>query len=178
MFPSQIIIEGPDRTGKDTQINLLQQYAWNNHKLAYNLSHYSHLKNINNYQSYSNALYDNLIYRMCIGNTYDIYNRSHIGEYVYAPMYRNYSGDYIFDIEMKYFIDNYDHIFLITLITDPLVLISRDDKLSFSNNLEQKQLEISKFKEAHELSIIKKKLLIDCTDMSKEEVQELIIQNI
>ena len=30
-----------------------------------------------------------------------IFNRSHLGETVYSPLYRGYSGDYVFDIEKK-----------------------------------------------------------------------------
>lgn len=31
-----------------------------------------------------------------------IFDRWHIGEVVYSPMYRNYSGEYVYDLEQKY----------------------------------------------------------------------------
>lgn len=47
-----------------------------------------------------------------------VYDRWHLGEYVYAPMYRGYSGDYIFNLETRSGIDSYEHVRLILLIED------------------------------------------------------------
>lgn len=178
LCPKQIIFEGPDRVGKDSQINLLLQHLWNDHKLAYNVSHYSHIKNIQNYQEYSFELYQNLMRRLISrgSSMLDIYNRSHLGEYVYANLYRDYSGDYVFDLELSNYLDIEESIFLITLIDDPNTLIERDDHLSFSNSIEQKKLEISLFEEAHNKSIIQNKILINCSGMNKNEIHELIKQ--
>lgn len=174
--PRQIIFEAPDRCGKDTQISLFRKYVWEKYGIAYNLSHYSFQKEIENYYEYSYKLYENLIRKMIFSiSDYDIYNRSYIGEYVYAPLYRNYSGEYIFDLEMKNYIDASDHICLITLIANPELLISREDGFSFSNSIENKEKEIELFKKAHDLSIIRNKIMLDCTGLTPQQTHETII---
>ena len=50
-------------------------------------------------------MYDDMFKLMINSKDKDInliFNRSHLGETVYSPLYRGYSGDYIFDIEKKY----------------------------------------------------------------------------
>ena len=55
--------------------------------------------------SYSQKLYDDMFKLMIASKDKDIniiFNRSHLGESVYSPLYREYSGDYVFDIEKRY----------------------------------------------------------------------------
>ena len=90
-----------------------------------------------------------------------IFNRSHLGETVYSPLYRDYSGDYIFDIEKEYVNDLKDKLYLITLVGDPNIIQKRDDGLSHSSKLEDIQREVNLFTTAHRKSNIKNKILIN-----------------
>ena len=104
-----------------------------------------------------------------------IFNRSHLGESVYAPLYREYSGDYIFDIEKKYVNQLRQELYLITLSNDPQTILKRDDGLSFYGNEEEVKAEIDGFNRAHRKSKIKNKLLLNIGTMSAEEVSNIII---
>ena len=91
-----------------------------------------------------------------------IWNRSHLGEYIYGSLFRNANPEVLkakllfFE---KHFLD-YKNVYLITLTSDPEFFLSKEDGNSFSKNLEQKTKELSLFLEAHEFSSIKNKLLV------------------
>jgi thymidylate kinase len=104
-----------------------------------------------------------------------IFDRSHIGEYVYGPLYRNYSGDYIFDIE-KLYVNKpfFKDIFLFIFVDSPENLIKREDGLSFSTEMEMKIKEIQLFKEYHSKSNIMHKYLINVDKLSIDDVHKLI----
>ena len=104
-----------------------------------------------------------------------IFNRSHLGETVYSPLYRGYSGDYVFDIEKKYTKALRENLYLITLTNDPHTILKRDDGKSFYGNEEEVKAEVDGFKRAHRLSTIKNKLHIDVGTMSAMEVSHIII---
>lgn len=89
-----------------------------------------------------------------------IWNRSHIGEMVYGPMYRNTPGDWIYDLEKSFSFQKYDDIYLILLTADSDFLIKNDDGLSFSTKKEDKEKELQLFQEAFDKSLIKNKLLL------------------
>jgi hypothetical protein len=123
-------------------------------------------------------MYDDM-FKMMLNNNEDninmIFNRSHLGESVYSPLYRGYSGDYIFDIEKKYAEKLRSKLYLITLTNDPHTILKRDDGKSFYGNEEEVKAEIDGFNRAHRLSKIKNKLLINIGTMSAEEVSHIII---
>jgi len=114
--------------------------------------------------------YDNII----------IWNRSHLGEYVYSQMFRGVDGEEIKNQlthweHFKLLLNNEDiDMHLITLTADPEFFLSKEDGESFSKNLEEKTKELQLFKEAHEFSLIKNKLLIKVDNngefKSKEEI--------
>lgn len=104
-----------------------------------------------------------------------IFDRSHLGEAVYAPLYRKYDGDYVFSIEEKYVDELRDNLFLIVLINDAETVIKRDDGLSFSIDVTDKRREIDYFIEAYNRSNIKNKILIKCEDSSIEEINKEIM---
>ncbi len=129
-----IIIEGTDNTGKDTQQNLIIEKVNN---LVFHKVHYSSLpfkEDKNKHKSYSTQMYNDM-FRMMMNSKDDginiIFNRSHLGESVYAPLYRGYSGDFIFDIEEKYAEKLREDLYLITLVNDPSIIMARDDGKSF-----------------------------------------------
>ena len=129
-----IIIEGTDNTGKDTQQNLIIEKVKN---LVFHKVHYSALPFKDDkakHKSYSTQMYNDM-FRMMMNCKDDdiniIFNRSHLGESVYAPLYRGYSGDFIFDIEEPYVNKLREELYLITLVNDPSIIMSRDDGKSF-----------------------------------------------
>ena len=173
-----IIIEGTDNVGKDTQQNLIIERMNN---LVFHKLHYSALPFRDDKQlhaNYSKKMYDDMFKLMMASKDKDInliFNRSHLGETVYSPLYRGYSGDYVFDIEKKYTKALRENLYLITLTNNPHNILKRDDGKSFYGNEEEVKAEIDGFNRAHKLSTIKNKLHIDVGNMSALEVSHLII---
>jgi len=173
-----IIIEGTDNTGKGTQQNLIIEKLNN---LVFHKLHYSSLPfkdDKEKHIKYSTQMYDDM-FKIMINNKEDninmIFNRSHLGESVYSPLYRDYSGDYVFDIEKKYVDILRKDLYLITLSNDAHTILKRDDGKSFYGNEEEVKAEIDGFNRAHRLSKIKNKLLLNIGTMSADEVSNIII---
>lgn len=100
-----------------------------------------------------------------------IFDRSWLGEYVYAPMYRGYPGDYVFDLEIEHDIGERDDVVLILLVED--FKISKhflDDGLSF--DISKRQVEQELFIEAFCKSKIKRKIAISVTDLTTGSFKE------
>ena len=152
-----IIIEGTDNTGKDTQQNLIIEKVNN---LVFHKVHYSALPFKDDKAKHINI----------------IFNRSHLGESVYAPLYRGYSGDFIFDIEEPFVNKLREELYLITLVNDPSIIMSRDDGKSFYGNEEEIKAECDGFTRAHRLSKIKNKMLVNVGKMDAEEVSNVILE--
>jgi thymidylate kinase len=173
-----IVIEGTDNTGKDTQQNLIIERL---HDRVFHKVHYSSLpfKDKEKHTTHSAEMYDQMFRTMkslADQNISVIFNRSHLGESVYAPLYRGYSGDFVFDIEKKHIGDIQHQVFLITLVNDPNRILSRDDGKSLYKDAEGVQAEIDGFVRAHRKSGIKNKLLVDVGTMGPEEVSNIIVQ--
>lgn len=173
-----IVVDGIDRCGKSTQIKLLQKHLIDK---PTHVIHYSAIPGISPEQSKE---YSEILYRDMFDLMHDayykgrnlIFDRSHIGEFVYAPIYRNYSGSYVFEIEQEYELNPFfQHIVLIVLIDEPQNAINREDGNSFSTDVTIKSLEIDKFKQAYELSFIKNKLLINIAGKSIDDVHNSIL---
>ena len=162
-----LIFEGPDNSGKGTLISNIKTYYKN---ISFHTLHYSNIKGFTSDESikYGKKLYFEMfkIIEFCANQNISlICDRSHIGEVVYGPIYRNYDGNYIFDIENE-FKNKYiwRNINLITLYDSPENLIKRDDGLSFSIEINKKQQEIDNFVKAHYNSNIENKLLINISE--------------
>ena len=173
-----IIIEGTDNVGKDTQQNLIIERISN---LVFHKLHYSSLpfrKDRDLHSTYSKKMYRDMFEMMLAckdKNINLIFNRSHLGETVYAPLYRGYSGDYVLDIEKDYVKTLRENLYLITLVNDPHTILKRDDGKSFYGNEEEVKAEVDGFTRAHRLSKIKNKQLINVGTMSAIEVSHLIV---
>lgn len=173
-----ILIEGPDNVGKDTQQNLIIKNLSN---FVFHKVHYSGLpfkEDVEKHTQYSKKMYDDMFKLMLSAKNDDIsiiFNRSHLGETVYSPLYRGYSGDYVFDIEKNYVSDLREELYLITFINDPHIIWSRDDGKSFYKNEEGIKAEVDGFKRAHRLSKIKNKLLLHIGTMSSDDISKIII---
>jgi thymidylate kinase len=175
-----IIIEGTDNVGKDTQQDLIIAKVSDLvfHKIHYTSLPFADTSIKNQYANYSKKMYNDMFKLMMNCKDDDIniiFNRSHLGETIYSPLYRGYSGDYIFDIEKKYTKALRENLYLITLVNDPHTILSRDDGNSFYGNEEEVKAEVDGFTRAHRLSSIKNKILINIGTMSAEEVSNILI---
>lgn len=92
-----------------------------------------------------------------------VLNRAHLGEHVYAPMYRGYQGDYVFSLEKTFMMDQCPHIKLILLTED--FSVSKhfiDDGESF--DITKREQEQNRFIEAFNRSVIANKKIVCVTD--------------
>lgn len=159
-----IIFEGLDRCLKDTMIERIKTLLPAAHVLHYSKPP----KNVNQEQYQRDSFFQMMkligfnAFFLPENKASLIINRSHIGEYVYAPIYRNYPGDYVYDLERRD-PDLMNRIWLITLVDTNLdAYLKRDDGESFSNaDPEKVREEIQRFTEATTKSHIKNKRLFD-----------------
>lgn len=178
MAQKYIIIEGQDRCGKDTQIGLIQKKYKDE---TFHVFHYAKVpfKTQGDHLDYNKRLYKDMFMMMFEnlgGERNFIFNRSHLGESVYAPKYRGYDGDYVFDIESNFAELLIDPLLLITLVNTPEILLEREDGDSLSRNAEDIVYERNAFIRAFEKSSICNKLLIECGKKSIEEIHEEIME--
>lgn len=186
-FPTKFLIDGIDRLGKSSLINLIQQ------ELGYHLViHYDKPKVLNNYlfdaglvkssekndtdygpeytsltdEDLARRLYqekcNEIMFNLLTTTSSIIFDRTHLGEMVYAPLYRNYSGDYVYKyetelIEAKPFTLK-DDTRLILLVTSNFDML-KDDGLSF--NFSNKVMEQNRFIEAFHRSQLPNKVIVD-----------------
>jgi thymidylate kinase len=179
----RIIFEAPDNCGKDTQIKLLST-VYAKMMIPYHVLHYSSIPKITPAESkeFSKILYEDM-FRLILNTSIlidrtIILNRSHIGENVYAPMYRNTPGDWIFDIEIYFnvaFPTDWKNINLITFIDSAENLIKREDGKSFSIDIDKKNEEIKRFIRTTERSFIRNKIIIDIDGKNKDQVHQEVI---
>lgn len=175
------IIEGPDNVGKTT---LIQNIKNRFNDYTFHALHYSNVKQRSTpvIIQYNLKLYIEMFDLMSTINDSKIASgvicdRSHLGEMVYGPIYREYSGEYVLDIEEEYSKNDFwNSVFLITLYDEPENLIKRDDGLSFTTELEKKTKEINNFKFAHDQSYIKNKLLLNIKDHNAEQAIDAVVK--
>src|SRR5574343_489538 len=109
------IIEGLDRLGKDTLIDgILNQEGF------HQVIHYSKPKKLACYksdlQAYQYLSFVNMFTLLREAKGVDlIFNRAHLGEVVYSPLYRGYEGEYVFMLEEAFKVKKLHHIKLILL---------------------------------------------------------------
>lgn len=173
-----IICEGPDGVGKGTQTRKLQPLLTDK---PLHVMHYMAIKGlgVNEVKDYSHEMYTQMFAMTCMWSSraHFLLDRAHIGETVYSPMYRNYSGDYVYEIEKRFMNQDpefWNQVVLITFIDKPENLISRDDGLSFTVQVDKKQKEIDAFVEGTEMSNIKHKLILNIDGKDEDAVFEEI----
>ena len=182
-----IIIEGIDRVGKDTLIKgLFDTITENKQNIIYR-----HFKS-----PLGDTDEDKIFYQKeSFKREFDFYlsikhngylnkdnvfvwNRSHIGEYVYGKMYRNYNPDWIYDLEQLYMVDYNIEIYLILLKADAQFACDNDDGNSFTKELDKKQMEIDLFEEAFRKSLIKNKITIKVNEGNEFKHHKEIFRDI
>jgi hypothetical protein len=179
-----LILEGPDRVGKGTQIALLRKHFAESMK-PFHVLHYSAIKtDPATSRTYFGKLYDSM-FDMLTDDEYTFeqkimcLDRAHISEAVYAPMYRDYDGEYVFDIERKWMNWSsramWEGLALVTFMDDPASLLARDDGESHSTNYSDKVDEMERFSAATMRSSIEAKTIININGLGPEEVNRHIL---
>jgi hypothetical protein len=174
-----LIIEVTDRTGKDTLISSLMKECGlvilrhfskaigeNDEEKMRNQIHLfsSEMKKTQSRKIFEN---DNLIEPL--SKKLMIWNRSHLGDFVYGSLYRDTKPqDWVINLETQFGFDTDDEIYLVLLTGDPTLLAINDDGDSFSSEIEDKTKELKLFDQAISLSKIKNKLIINVTDTVDE----------
>lgn len=162
------IFEGMDNCLKDSSISTLRNYLTpKTHILKYG----SPPVQMNSSEDYQKGHFLDMFNIMASLSTDPersiILNRSHLGEYVYAPMYRGYKADWIFDLEKDFFRKHsYVDVLLILLYDSKnSYLKKRDDGQSLSqiddSNLDKER---NLFLEAYRRSSIPSKLKFDLSN--------------
>jgi thymidylate kinase len=173
-------IEGLDRLGKSTLIEGIREKQG-----YYEVIHFGKPQRLEFYQNSSSRFFDEKSYEtqdiqnpelffyqresfvnsmiMARSGARLIFDRWHLGEAVYAPLYRGYSGDYVFGIERLHRMDACHSVRLILLTED--FKVSKhfiDDGESFDVTKREQEQEM--FIAAFERSIIPDKRIICVTD--------------
>lgn len=188
-----VIAEGVDALGKSTQIQKIKD-EFEKRGISVHILHYSNIKSFgNDNKKIREASYKQFRDMLKLANYAAgedsmalILDRSHVGEAVYSPLYRNYNGDFVFE-EEKTFLwqDNLKRIKLILFTDEVEAIIKRDkernDGLSFSLDPEMKKKELELFDKAFEKSILNKKRIElkgrNAEQIWNEEVKTFIFDN-
>lgn len=165
LFHTKYMIDGIDRLGKSSLINSIQEE--NGYHLVI---HYDKPKSLNFYNVDPDKNVALEIYQYAANaSMFDlmktdvpiIFDRTHLGELVYAPMYRNYPGDYVLQMERNFISNNpqgAEEVRLILLTTSNFDMLE-DDGLSF--DFTKKEEEQKKFIDAFERSNLPNKVMVD-----------------
>ena len=184
-----IIIEGGDRLGKDTLIRGIQDSYEDNWTIRHFGKPPKGLSSKESLDFQFDVFYKESIFVDHIMEElndeygyYDnsiIWNRSHLGEYVYAQMFRGIPKK-----EIKERIKLFEgrnvtpNMYLITLTANSYFFLSKEDGDSFSKSLEQKERELELFKEAHNISIIPHKKIVKVDFEGEFRSKESIINSV
>lgn len=174
MTKSVFAIEGIDRLGKSTVIQGIRQ------KLGYyEVVHFSKPERL---EAYANAPTGRLLdadkaqlyhYQhesflnsmlMAKSGARLIFDRWHLGECVYAPLYRGYPGDYVFDLEVSTGVADRGDIRLVLLTEDMDISMHFVDDQQSLGAVENRRREQEMFISAFERSKIRDKRVVCVTD--------------
>jgi thymidylate kinase len=167
-----IIIEGPDRVGKTTQIKRLMSFLAGSKPMEW--LHYTSIKGLTPEQQTElfKITFDHMFKLIEKQDAIWFLDRSHLGERVYGNIYRpGIDISYIWDLEKKYRIADREDVFLIVLYDSSFKNLERDDGDSYSTELQVCKKEVENFKAAYYGTSIRKKILLDIKDKNADEVQ-------
>jgi hypothetical protein len=110
-----------------------------------------------------------------------IWNRAHLGEYVYGQMFRStdpeQTENMILNFEERFLISN-PETYLILLTADPEFFLSKEDGKSFSKNIDQKTTEIRLFDEIFEKSILDNKIRIKVNNGNEFFTKDFVLKQV
>ena len=193
-----IIVEGIDRLGKDSLIdgimNRLGYFQTVHYQKPMLLDYFltEARRNLDKaddaiddqvksyaFKAYQQQSFASMMGMLCSQQRF-IMNRSHLGEYVYAPRYRGYDGNYVFDLEKSFINESCFHMTtLVVLLHTSDFSFVKDDGLSF--DFDKKEEEQHDFIKAFERSNIEHKVMIDVSDgngnfVPKEQILDTVIK--
>lgn len=186
-----IVMEGIDCVGKSTQINRLQRTLERDGGCVF-VIHCEAVKSFDkdeakiDYKEKIKWVSENRYAGMLkLAEQYAadpsihiIFDRAHLGEYVYSPIYRGYDGSFVFLFEKMLSKKALNRIFQFVFVDEPERVIARDkergDGQSFSLDVEKKRAEIQKFIEAYNLSSIKNSYFYNIKDYDAQTVGDMI----
>jgi len=190
-----VIIEGGDRLGKSTLIEgISRHFNYDNVSirhfgkppkvfpegftpLSFQMECFfkeGHLLNrISQMENDEFCYYENIV----------IWNRAHLGEYVYGQMFRGADPKQITNalknFEERFLIQNEETV-LILLTAEPEFFLSKEDGQSFSQDLKDKTAELKLFDEAFEASTLDNKMRLKVDDggefLPKEYILETVLE--
>ena len=183
-----LIIEGPDRCGKNTLIKNLTSQADN-----FVVRHFGSAKGKDDFEKRNHqfqffkkefalaALRPN--FEMPDKERYPkdiwIWNRAHLGEFVYGKMYRETNPEkWVMQMETMFGMNLDPSVYLLLLTASPEFLCKRDDGQSFTNNVIKKQDELLSFKNAFDQSQIINKHVLDVTNNDEYRDQTSILDEV
>jgi len=161
-----ILIEGLDNVGKSTQIKKILENFPKNFKKK-NVIHFTSPKD-GRTETQIKTFVD-IFYKVNDSKENFIFDRSHLGEKVYGPIYRKNKPDFIYGIE-DCFEEMMNQSYLILFEDKVKNIIGREDGLSFSVKFLRKLHEKWRFRLAYWLSNVKHKIRISITNKSVEDV--------
>lgn len=180
------LFEGMDNCLKDTLIKKLREkLPADTHVLKY--SNPPHVSDPEKYQrEHFEDMFDLIASTLGTSSRTLILNRAHLGEYIYAPIYRGYEGDWIFSIEKEFLAANqlHDSLCLLILLVDSNneKLKTREDGKSFSKEDDSKlDDERRKFLDAFERSHFTRKIKFDLSQFllpNKDQNEEIDVATI
>jgi hypothetical protein len=169
--PRKFLVEGIDRVGKDHLISRILDLLGYYHVIHYEkprqLNFYSRVQKVNSLRAYQEESFRTMFSILRDASAARVIcNRAHLGEHVYAPMYRQYSGEYVFDLEREFAVDG--------LLATRLILLTEDfersrhflDDGQSLGGTAQRKAEQELFLEAFTLSIFADKRVVSITDPS------------
>jgi thymidylate kinase len=183
-----LIIEGPDRCGKNTLIRNLTSQAEN-----YVVRHFGSAKGKDNFEkrNFQFQFFKKEFELASLRPRFEILdkeryprdiwimNRAHLGEFVYGKMYREtHPEQWVMQMEKLFGMDLDPSIYLLLLTAPAEFLCRRDDGLSFSNNVMMKQAEIAAFRNAYDRSSIVNKMTLDVSNGEEYLDQNIILESV
>jgi hypothetical protein len=162
----KLLIEGLDRLGKDTLIRGIQD------RYGYHVVlHFRKPELLQCYEaeaspqrSYQQASFATMFQLLHAPGAAIICNRAHLGECVYAPMYRGYSGDYVFGLEQQFGVGRLLDVRLVLLTEDFARSKHFVDDGQSLGTADKREREQSLFLAAFEKSMVADKRVVCVTD--------------
>lgn len=183
-----LVIEGPDRCGKNTLIKSLTAQAEN-----YVVRHFGTAKGDDDFEKrdYQFQFFKKEFELASNRSKFDmpdkeryprdiwIWNRAHLGEFVYGNMYRSTRPEqWVMKLETLFGMEIDPSIYLLLLTASPEFLCKRDDGQSFTSDIGKKQREILAFHDAFQQSKILNKCIIDVSDRDEYKSKDIILDSV
>lgn len=111
-----------------------------------------------------------------------IWNRTHLGEYVYGQMFRDQDPEklkkYIYEYELLNLLER-DNTYLILLsASNPEFFLSKEDGHSLSKKINEKEKELKLFNDIYKLTSLDNKLKINVNIKNEFKSKEEVLSNV